>query len=144
MVVLAVLGYLAGLGVYAAPHAGTLQTTLAALLSAPAATAAGAFPLPSPAAFALEPVLAGAVTPGAALLAGTAVLPLVVVTTVARFGRGSAWLYALGSLAPAATLAAWPVLPTATWLAVVGLVVAPLLGVGAFLVDVGRYLLATR
>lgn len=144
MVVLAVLGYFVGLGIYAAPHAATLQTTLGGLTSAPAATATGPFPLPSPTAFALEPVLAGTVTPGAALLGGTVVLPLVVVTTVARFGHGSAWLYALGSLVPAATLVAWPVVPTATWLAGVGLVLAPLLGVGGFLFDVGRYLLATR
>lgn len=144
VVVLSILGYFAGLGVYAGHQAATLLSTVTRLQSTPAATLTGAFPLSSPTAFALDPVIAGTVTAGAALLAGVVVLPLVVVTTVARFGRGIAWLYALGSLVPAATLAAWPVLPTATWLAVVGLVLAPLFGVGGFLVDVGRYLLATR
>lgn len=78
------------------------------------------------------------------MLAGVVLLPVVVVATVARYGRGTAWLYALGSLAPALTLAAWPFVPTTTWLALCGLVLAPVLGVGGFLADVGRYLLATR
>lgn len=64
--------------------------------------------------------------------------------TVARFGRGSAWLYALGSIMPAAVLAAWPLASVPLWLALVGLVVLPMLGVGGFCFDVGRYLLATR
>lgn len=144
MVVLSLLGYLGGLGLYAAPHLTTLQATLLRLPASPVATLTSAFPLPSPVTFALSPIVLGTAAPGGALLAGVVVLPLVVVTTVARFGRGSAWLYALGSILPIATLAAWPMAPTPLWVALLGLVVAPLVGVGGFLFDVGRYLLATR
>lgn len=117
---------------------------LAGLPTTPVGTLTSSVPFAAPAASALAPVLDGVVTVEVALFAGVVLLPLVVVTTVARFGRGSAWLYAFGSVLPVATLGVWVLGPTPLWLALVGLVVAPFLGVGGFLADVGRYLLATR
>ena len=111
------------------------------------ATLLGAFPLSSPTAYLLDAARAaanGTPTAGLLLLAGTVLLPLVVLTTVGRFGRGAAWMYALPSLAPAACFGLWYVLTVPTWLALVGLVVLPILSGGGFLVDVGRYLRATR
>lgn len=126
------------------PHAAAIQDLVTQLMADPAGVLSAPFPLPSPTEFALSPVMTEAVTPGAALLTGVVVLPLVLVSTVARFGRGSAWLYAVGAIAPPVTLAVWPSIPAATWLALVGLLVLPLFGTVGFLADVGRYLLATR
>lgn len=147
MVLLSLLAYLAGVGSYAAPHAETLSVLATELANTPAATLTAAFPLPSPTSYVLETATAAAAgAPGVGLLfvAGAVALPLVVLTAVAQYGHGSAWIYAVASLGPVVPLAAvrfaW--LPTA--LALVGLVLLPLFSGLGFLVDVGRYLYATR
>ena len=147
VVALSLLGYLAGLGLYARPRQAALRDALVDALAAPVATLIGTFPLSSPTAYLLSAARAaqaGTPTLGLVLLAGTVLLPLVVLTTVGRFGRGAAWTYALPSLGPAITLAVWPVVAVPTAAALVGLVVLPILSGGGFLVDVGRYLRATR
>ena len=145
--VVALLSYVGGIGSYLLQYRPAAETLLTNLIAAPVPTLTGPFPLVSPTAYSLaaaESVIAG--EPGLSLLflAGVALLPLVVLTAVAQFGHGSAWAYALASLGPVATLAAVPfvVLPTAAVL--VGLAVLPLISGLGFLVDVGRYLLATR
>lgn len=147
VVFVSLLAYLGGLGLYAYGRLGALRGAVSDLTAAPVATLLGPFPLSSPMAYLLDAAraaTAGTPAPGLLLLAGTVLLPLVVLTTVGRFGRGAAWMYALPSLAPAACFGLWYVLAVPTWLALVGLIVLPILSGGGFLVDVGRYLRATR
>lgn len=147
VVALSLLAYLAGLGLYAYARLGAVRGAINDLVAAPVATLLAPFPLSSPTAYLLDAAraaAAGTPTLGLVLLAGTILLPLVVLTTVGRFGRGAAWMYALPSLAPAACFGLWYVQPVPTWLALVGLIVLPILSGGGFLVDVGRYLRATR
>lgn len=142
MVALALVCYLAGLGVFAAANRGAALEFATAIASDPTATLLGSFPLPSPTAFARGAMT----TPSTRLVfpAGVAVLPLVLGWTVVRYGRGKAYLYALVTFGPAVYLATGPVVPSLAWLAVLALVVLPVLGALAFLVDVGRYLLGSR
>lgn len=136
--------YLGGLGVYLSVNRAAALALLDSLLAAPAATLAGPLPLAAPLAMVLDLVAAPAATPAVLFPAGVVLLPLVLVTAVSRFGRGIAWTYALGSLGPlAVTLAGFAVSPAA-WAVLLGLVLFPLLGAAGFLVDVGRYLLASR
>jgi len=147
VVALSLVTYLAGLGLYGLPRQAPLQAFVGDVTAAPVSTLLGPFPLSSPTQYLLAAVQAAtAGTPhlGLVLLAGTVLLPLVVLTTVGRFGRGAAWMYAIPSLAPAACFAIWPVVAVPAWLALVGLVILPILSGGGFLVDVGRYLRATR
>ncbi|QKY19346.1 DnaJ domain-containing protein [Halolamina sp. CBA1230] len=147
VVVLSLLVYAGGLGVYALPRLAAIREFVGDVTASPAAALLGPFPLGSPTAYVLEAAraaTAGTPTLGLVLLAGTVLLPLVVLTTVGRFGRGAAWLYALPSLAPGLCLAVWPVVAVPTVVALLGLIVLPVLSAGGFLVDVGRYLLATR
>lgn len=105
------------------------------------------FPLPSPTAYVLETAtIAASGEPGIGLLfiVGAVALPLVVLTAVAQFGHGSAWIYAVASLGPVVPLAAARVASVSTALALLGLVLLPLFSGLGFLVDVGRYLYATR
>jgi len=147
VVALSLVVYLGGLGAYAMPRQSALRGAVADAIAAPVPTLLGPFPLSSPTGYLLtaaRAVQAGTPTLGLVLLAGTALLPLVVLTTVGRFGRGAAWMYAIPSLGPAVTLAVWPVVAVPTAAALVGLLVLPVLSAGGFLVDVGRYLRATR
>ncbi|WP_435115509.1 J domain-containing protein [Halolamina sp. C58] len=147
VVVLSLLLYAGGLGAYALPQRAAMRSFVGELTTSPVPTFLGAFPLGSPTEYVLGSVRAatgGTPTLGLVLLAGTVLLPLVVLTTVGRFGRGAAWVYALPSIAPGLCLAVWPVVAIPTWGALLGLIVLPLLSGGGFLVDVGRYLLATR
>lgn len=147
VVALSLLLYLAGLGLYGLPRQAALRGFVDDVTAAPVATLLGPFPLASPTAYLLDAVqtaIAGTPDLGLVLLAGTVLLPLVVLTTVGRFGRGAAWMYALPSLAPAICFAVWPAVAVPTWLALLGLIVFPILSGGGFLVDVGRYLRATR
>ncbi|MBP1986749.1 DnaJ domain-containing protein [Halolamina salifodinae] len=147
VVFVSLLAYLGGLGLYAYGRLGAVRGAISDITAAPVATLLGAFPLSSPTAYLLDAAraaTAGTPAPGLLLLAGTVLLPLVVLTTVGRFGRGAAWMYALPSLAPAVCFGLWYVLAVPTWLALVGLIVLPILSGGGFLVDVGRYLRATR
>ncbi|AEN06012.1 heat shock protein DnaJ domain protein [halophilic archaeon DL31] len=147
VVVIALLTYVGGLGGYLLQHRQAAEGVLTDLSTAPVATLLGAFPLVSPTTYvvaAAERVTAG--EPGLSLLflVGVGLLPLVVLTAVAQFGQGSAWAYALVSLGPVATLATYPFVSLPTAAVLVGLVVLPLISGFGFLVDVGRYLLATR
>jgi hypothetical protein len=115
--------------------------------TAPVATLLGTVPLRSPTGYlvgAVEAVSAGTPDLAVLFLAGTVLLPVVVLTAVAQFGRGSAWMYALASLGPAATLVAYPFVLLPAAVVLLGVVVLPLISGLGFLVDVGRYLLATR
>lgn len=147
VVALSLVTYLAGLGLYALPRQAALRGFVGDVMTSPVPALLGPFPLSSPTQYLLGAVQAATTgTPhlGLVLLAGTVLLPLVVLTTVGRFGRGAAWMYALPSLAPAVCFAVWPAVAVPTWLALVGLIVLPILSGGGFLVDVGRYLRATR
>jgi len=147
VVALSLFVYLGGLGIYALPRQAALRNAVADAVAAPVSTLLGPFPLESPAAYlltAVQTMQAGTPALGGVLLAGAVLLPLVVLTTVGRFGRGAAWMYAVPSLGPAVTLAIWPVVAVPTWAALVGLILLPVLSGGGFLVDVGRYLRATR
>lgn len=83
-------------------------------------------------------------SPALVLPIGAVLLPLVLGTTVFQYGRGRVtWLYVLGTLCPLAAIAAATTsVPTA--LSLLLLAVLPVVGAGAFLVDVGRYLVRTR
>lgn len=147
VVLVALFTYVGGIGAYLLANREGALTLAGDLQTAPVTTLVGAFPLRSPTAYAVtaaETAAAGTPEVGLLFLGGMVLLPLVVLTAVAQFGRGSAWAYALVSLGPVATLIAYPfvVLPVAVLL--LGLVVLPLVSGLGFLVDVGRYLLATR
>jgi hypothetical protein len=141
------LAYLGGLATYAAPYTETLVGLADEVTTAPAAALTSPFPLPSPMEYVLGTVnaaAAGEPAAGVLLVIGAVALPLVVLTAVAQFGQGSAWIYALASLGPAVSLAVADVAQLPTALALAGLGVLPLLSGLGFLFDVGRYLYATR
>lgn len=145
--VIALLTYAGGIGGYLLQHRPAAERLLIDLSTAPVPTLVGTFPLVSPTAYgvaAAENLAVGEPDLALLFLIGAGLLPLVVLTAVAQFGQGSAWAYALVSLGSVATLVAYSfvILPTAAVL--VGLVVLPLISGFGFLVDVGRYLLATR
>jgi molecular chaperone DnaJ len=147
VVAAALLLYLGGLGAYAFPRRSALRSFVADVTASPVSALTGAFPIVPPSEYVLDAARAAtAGTPalGLLLLAGTLLLPLVVLTAVGQFGRGAAWLYALPSIGPAVCLTLWPVVAVPPAVALLGLVVFPLLSGGGFLVDVGRYLRATR
>jgi curved DNA-binding protein CbpA len=147
VVAAALLAYLGGLGAYAFPRQGTLRTFVGDVTASPVSALTGAFPIVPPSEYvigAVRAATAGTPAVGLLLLAGAILLPLVVLTAVGQFGRGAAWLYALPSLGPAVCLAVWPFVAVPTVVGLLGLVVLPVLSGGGFLVDVGRYLRATR
>ena len=89
--------------------------------------------------------VAGTPSVGLAFPAGAALLALVFVGTVAKFGRGTAYLYLVGAFAPLGAFAfgtAVTVEPSGATLAL--LVVLPFAATLVFLGDVGRFLLADR
>ena len=147
VVAVALLVYLGGLAAYAYPRLGAMQGFVADVTASPVSALMGAFPLVPPSEYVLGAVrtaTAGTPALGLLLLAGTILLPLVVLTAIGQFGRGAAWLYAVPSLGPAVCIAVWTVVAVPTAVALLGLVVLPVLSGGGFLVDVGRYLRATR
>jgi hypothetical protein len=148
--VAATVVYFSGFGQYLLADRAATATAVGALRADPLGTlqgaTAGASALPSPGPVAWTALVdAVAVEPAAAVVfpLGAGVLPVVLAWSVARFGRGIAWLYALLAAAPAATLVATALAPVPTVAAVlVGCVLAPALGAGGFLADVGRVVLA--
>jgi curved DNA-binding protein CbpA len=147
VVLVALLAYAGGLSGYILANREGARSLVGELQTAPVPTLVEPFPLQSPTAAvvtAVETAVAGTPGLGLVFLVGSVLLPLVVLTAVAQYGHGSAWAYALASLGPAVTLVAYPfvMLPVAVLL--VGMVVLPLVSGLGFLVDVGRYLLATR
>lgn len=146
------LVYLAGLSQYALAERAVLLALTTDLWTAPVATLAadggpsGVVPF---VADAVGSVASSAASPIAlALPLGAVALPLALGATVARAGRGTAWLYPLGALTPVALIAVGAVapaaLPGAVAVDLLALAVLPVAASVTFLGDVGRYLLATR
>jgi len=135
--------YLLGLQAYLRANA----TALSALLEVPLVTIpsvlARAHDLVAPGTFVLEAVAAGA---GFSLTFAVGAVGLAVgfVAVVALFGRGAAYLYAIGGVGPAAALAIGPIVTAPDGVILALSVVIPLAAVGLFLLDVGRKLLAAR
>jgi curved DNA-binding protein CbpA len=137
------LVYCLGLWAYLGANAEALSTLAAASPSTLPSVLVRARTLVAPGAFVLEAVSAGAVLP-LALAAGAAGIAVGFVAVVASFGRGAAYLYAVGGLTPVAALAIGPVVAVPDGVILGLAVVAPVATVGLFLVDVGRELLADR
>lgn len=129
--------YLVGLGFYLGANAGVLGPLLGSLLADPAATLASQSGLASPLGFSTAALAAESLA--LALPVGAVLLPLALVSTVARYGRGVAWAYAGASLGPAVAIGVSAVAPAAG-VVLLGLVLLPIAGSIGFLVDVGRYL----
>lgn len=141
LVGLSLATYLGGLGIYLRSNRAD-AVGLAAAVVGDASALLGPTGLVDPLSFSLEAATAGTV--GVLFPVGAVVLAVVLVATVARFGNGWAYLYGVAGAAPLLTLGAGQFLPRMAIVDIVGLLLVPVLGVGAFLVDVGRYLLATR
>lgn len=142
-VLVAVAVYVVGLAEYALANRSALDALLGGLASDPVATLAAETGLAAPTAF----IRAAVADPSLALLfpAGVAALPLVLVPTVLRFGKGTAWLYSFGALGPLAGLVAGQVVATPpAWVHLALFFVLPVVVTLGFLADVGRYLWATH
>lgn len=135
--------YLLGLQAYLRVNA----TALSALLEAPPATIpsvlARTHDLVAPGTFVLEAAATGAIVP-LVFAVGAVGLAVGFVAVVASFGRGAAYLYAVGGVGPAAALAIGPIVAAPDGAILALSVVVPLTAVGLFLLDVGRELLAGR
>jgi hypothetical protein len=154
--------YLSGLGQYLLADRAAASALAERLVAAPIATlrgttvagagtgASAGVALSSPGAVAraaLVDAVAVEPTPAVVFPVGAFVLPLVLGWTVHRFGRGAAWLYVLLASGPAAALLVTAVVPSAVSVPVAvlgGCLLAPALGAGGFLVDVGRALVGRR
>ena len=136
-VLLAGVLYVAGLWRYLRANAEALAALRRAAAADPMAAATATQELVAPGQFVLESVTVG--EPLTLLFPiGTVVLAVALAGVVHSFGRGVAYLYALGGLLPLFALAAGPMVTLPDG-AVLGLVcVCPLLATAAFLVDVGR------
>lgn len=143
-VFLAGVGYAAGLAVYLRSNLDALSALASAATADPAAALSASHGLTPPGAFVLGTVAAPP-SVGLAFPAGAALLALVFVGTVAKFGRGTAYLYLAGAFAPLGAFSfgtAVAVEPSGATLAL--LVVLPLAATLLFLGDVGRFLLSDR
>lgn len=134
--------YAAGLAQFALANEAALSSLGGRLAADPVSALATGWGLGAPTAF----VRGLAVDPSAALLfpLGAVLLPVALATTVFGFGRGAAWLYLVGALAPLAGFVAGPVLPAAAGVDLALFVALPVVAALVFLGDVGRYLVATR
>ncbi|MBB6647578.1 DnaJ domain-containing protein [Halobellus sp. MBLA0160] len=133
--------YLVGLWSYLGANASALATLAEAPPATIPASLARAGDLIAPGTFVLDAVAAGAVLP-LTLAAGAIGLAVGFLAVVASFGRGAAYLYAAGGVAPAAALAVGPVVAAPDGAVLLLAVVIPVATAGLFLVDVGRELLA--
>ena len=131
--------YLLGVWAYLGANAGALST----LAATPPSSLGRTRTLVAPGTFVLEAVSAGAILP-LALVVGAAGIAVGFVAVVASFGRGAAYLYAVGGLTPVAALAIGPAVAAPDGVILALAVVGPVATVGLFLVDVGRELLADR
>lgn len=141
LVVAAFAGYLAGLGAYVRANYSASLDLARAVAADPAALLAPAG-LSEPLAYAVSAATAGSV--GLLFPVGALLLAAVLGATVARFGRGWAYLYVVGGATPAAAVFLRGLFPSLAAVDVAAFLVFPVVGAGAFLVDVGRYLLASR
>lgn len=138
-VLLAGIVYLAGVGSYLRANAAALADLRTALASQPIGALTTTRSLIGPGTFAMTTASLG--SPRSLLFpVGIVALAVAFGWVVLAFGRNSAYLYLLGGVAPAAALAAGPVvaLPDGVVLALVAVV--PLGSTAFFLVDAGRVL----
>jgi curved DNA-binding protein CbpA len=133
--------YLVGLWAYLGANASALATLAEAPPATIPAALARAGDLVAPGTFVLDAVATGAVLP-LTLAAGAIGLAVGFLAVVASFGRGAAYLYAVGGVAPAAALAIGPIVAAPDGAVLLLAVVIPVATAGLFLVDVGRELLA--
>ena len=134
--------YLAGLWQYLTANATTLATLRRAALSDPMTALTGTFDLVGPAGFAFAATLDA--PPSLLFPIGVVALAVALVAVVLTFGRGFAYLYAIGGITPLLALAAdtTVALPDGIVLVLVGL--CPLVATTGFVVDVGRVALASH
>ena len=132
--------YLLGVWAYLGANAAALST----LSEVPPATLPSALvranDLVAPGTFVLDAAATGSILP-VAFAAGAAGLAVGFVAVVASFGRGAAYLYAVGGITPLAALAVGPVVAAPDGVVLALVVVVPAATAGLFLVDVGRELL---
>jgi hypothetical protein len=136
-VLLAGVLYIAGLWTYLRSNAEALAALRRTAAVDPTVAVTATYELVAPGRFVLESVAAD--EPLTLLFPiGVIVLAVTLVGVVHSFGRGTAYLYALGGLVPLFALAAGSVVTLPDGV-VLGLVcVCPLLATAGFLVDVGR------
>ena len=137
------LGYLLGLWAYLDANGEALSTLAAASPATLPSVLVRTRTLVAPGTFVLEAASTGAVLP-LALAAGAAGIAVGFVAVVASFGRGAAYLYAVGGFTPVAALAIGPAVAAPDGVILALVVVGPVATVGLFLIDVGRELLADR
>ena len=131
------LGLWSYLSVNTAALAALTELPPAALPSALART----HDLVAPGTFALDAVAAGALFP-LAFVMGAIELAVGFLVVVAWFGRGTAYLYAVGGVTPIVSLAIGPTVTAPDGVLLAVTIVIPATTVALFLVDVGRELLA--
>ncbi|QIB73639.1 DnaJ domain-containing protein [Halogeometricum borinquense] len=134
--------YLGGLAVFLDANVSALAAFASALSTNPQAALLAGHGIVEPGTFALSALT---VAPGLALAfpASAALLGLVFLGVVGKFGHGTAYLYLLGALAPLASLALGPAVSvSAAGLTLTLVVLLPIVATTLFLADVGRYLLA--
>jgi len=138
-VLLAGVVYVAGLWQYLRANAGALSNLRRTAAVDPAAALTATHELVPPGQFVLESATVDA--PVTLLLPiGTVALAITLVVVVHSFGRGVAYLYALGGLVPLLTLASGPIVTLPDGVVLVLVCVCPLIAIAGFLVDVGRVL----
>ncbi|RYJ13270.1 molecular chaperone DnaJ [Halogeometricum borinquense] len=134
--------YLGGLAVFLDANVDALAAFASALSTNPQAALLAGHGIVEPGTFALGALT---VAPGLALAfpASAALLGVIFLGVVGKFGHGTAYLYLLGALAPLASLALGPAVSvSAAGLTLTLVVLLPIVATTLFLADVGRYLLA--
>ncbi|MFA1610356.1 J domain-containing protein [Halobellus rubicundus] len=138
-VLLAGTVYLAGLWQYLGANAAAVGSFREAVAADPIG-ALTATRLLAPGTFALR-TISGAAAPGPELLfpVGAVALAVAFLAVVSSFGRGSAYLYLVGGLAPVAALAVGPVVALSDGVVLALVAAVPIGATLLFAVDVGRY-----
>jgi hypothetical protein len=135
--------YLAGLERYLRANATAVADLWVAVGADPVAGLTATHGLLAPGTFVLQTATVAA-PPSLLFPAGIGALALAFTAVVLAFGRGTAYLYLLGAVAPLAGLAVGPALSLPDG-AVIALVVAcPLVVTVVFLVDAGRVLFGSN
>jgi hypothetical protein len=142
-VALASAVYLVGLWSYLGPNAGAVSAFVDALATAPVPALTAGQGFVPPGTFVADAAAAGAV-PRLLLAVGAGALASSFAAVVVWFGRGTAYLYAVGGVAPLAALGIGPLVTAPDGVVVLLLLAVPAATVLSFLLDVGRALLAMR
>ena len=132
--------YLLGVWAYLGANAAALSTLSAVPPGTLPSALVRANDLVAPGTFVLDAAATGSILP-VAFAAGAAGLAVGFVAVVASFGRGAAYLYAVGGITPLAALAVGPVVVAPDGVVLALVVVVPAATAGLFLVDVGKELL---